>query len=500
MNICRKAICLFVLALICWAKPLIVFGESRVLITSITAPISQNANHDTAIVRPGTVLEYPLTSDMFAWSADQTTAPVTLSQLRQGDITVKYSGVQSRIIEDISLDTTTYNGQTTACVKVEFADELFSVEKREFRAKIYLAADNKRVEVSEITLTGDFENEEITVDSGDDYADLSDGKVLAANDYIANLEIYMGGDVLLYTRVSSGQKYYAAAKNEITDADDAMLTKYPGIETAVRLTVINLKPTGKCVSLKDIGDYHIYDARGAYLGKTSELVSFSPLYYLVGEKIDMSGAATGDPNASADKSLSPFGGTPEEKAAKEAIAGAAEAAAQSGSDTANVSAKNVESISSAELEAMYNAAALAEMKTKYTADTTTANGSVQGRIEINPALAVNLNKDILLGVSTSGTEADRISSIFKRFYSNRLCVIYLSHAGSYGMKVKIAAKINMDNLNMNDVFLYRYDSAANSFKPFPAPEMFIDQNGYLHFDTIYGGGIIVSEGPLSRRV
>ena len=199
------------------------------------------------------------------------------------------------------------------------------------------------------------------------------------------------------------------------------------------------------------------------------------------------------------KPSSPFGGTQEEKAAKEAVADAADEAAQSGSDMASVSAENIESISSAELEAMYKAASLAKMKAIYTADTTNTRGSIEGRIEINPALAVKLNKDIYLGVHTSGAEVNRISSLFKRTYSNQLCVIHLSHRGSYGMKVKIAAKISLDNADPGNIYLYHYDNATNSFKPFAAPEMFVDKNGYLHFDTIYGGDVIVSEYPLNRK-
>jgi len=510
MSIRKIGIYLLIITLLCCALQAPAFAQPTGQITDITARIDKNAQHDVSVIRPGTILEYPLTADMFAWSGTpgQAGDPVTTAQLRQSNITVRHSAAGSQILKEITLSTMQYNGQTTASVRIEFAEELVSVNALPFRLTIFLSIRGTRNAASEITLFGDFENEEVTIDSGTNFASLAGGKVLsvAGSGHIASLEIDMGDGVRLFTRASGGMKYYATARNRITTADNAILARFPDIVTIVRLRTVNVSQAGSRVSLRDIGDYHVYDAAGNYLGRTGELVAFSEVYYLTGERVDMSGLASGNASDSpgagsaANNQQSPFGDTPEESTARAAMASAAAEASTAGSGVATTRTRDLESISPSELVAMFEAASRARMRARYIADTSAIfSTGIQGRIEINPALAVGLNRDILLGVHTQGPGAENTAALFRRHYSNRLSVIHLSHEGSYGMRVRIAARIHMPDADMTNLYFYHYDRDRNRFRRVISPNSSVDQNGFLHFDTIFGGDIIVSEGPLTSQ-
>jgi len=472
-------------------------------VTDITFPIDHYTNYDFSNVQPTSTYEYPLTADMFTWfgAPGGVGEPVTRSQLRNADISVKYSTSQSKVLKDVTLSTTIYNGAKTACVKLEFADEFVSVKSLDFRLTIFLTINSSRNAASSVTINGTFENEEIEIDSSYDYVSLADGQVLKSKDYIAELEIDLGDDVQIFTRVQSDKKYYAKAKNVLLDEDDKMLTKYPKIETAIRIRSVNLKPIGNCVSLRDIGLYHAYTSSGKYLGTTERRLPFSDLYYLASDKITISGADNSDNSGSSGSSVGAISGnTPEEKAAKNEMTGAAEEAITSGSASANVSVKDLEKISTGELQAMFDAASLAKLKAKYTADTMNAAGTAaQGRITLNPALAAKLEGDIMLGVYTGNSHTFETKEYFERHYSNNLGVVYLAHEGSYGMTVSIAARLNTSEMDRKNLYFYCYDKRKNSYMRIANPNYYVDKNGYLHFNTIYGGFIIVSEGPLTKQ-
>jgi hypothetical protein len=342
-------------------------------------------------------------------------------------------------------------------------------------------------------------NEEVGVGFGDTFVSIAGGKVLVAEASIPNLEIDIGG-AQVFARVTGGKRYYASAREGLNDDDGRVVADNPEIKTAVRLETINLVTSGKCVSLRDFGDYHVYGGSGEYLGATDGLVAFSNLYYLAASKIspeDLAGMADGSNSPSArDKPA--FGDSPEEKAAKDDMDAAVQAAAASGTGSANILVRDAISISAAELQAMFEAAAAKGLKAKYTADTTDFSRAViQGRIEINPALAVKLDKDVLLGVYTEVNATQKTLATFEKYYSNPIKVVHLAHEGSFGMTVKISARVSIDGMEPGNLRLYAYDSKNNSVKPISSPKSYMDSNGYLHFTTIYGGDIVISDGPLN---
>jgi len=54
-------------------------------------------------------------------------------------------------------------------------------------------------------------------------------------------------------------------------------------------------------------------------------------------------------------------------------------------------------------------------------------------------------------------------------------------------------------MDRKNLYFYCYDKRKNSYKRIANPNCYVDKNGYLHFNTIYGGYIIVSEGPVTKQ-
>ena len=509
----KITICALIVILLCAAVPIPALASGP--ITAIVSPIDYNVQHDTSSVQPGRVLDFPLTADMFLWAGTPGAAgdPVTLAQLRQNNVTVTHSIRQSQVLEAVTLSTVIYGGQSTAAVRVEFAEEFANVNSREFEITIHLMLGNVRSDDSRITLRGDFENEEVTVSAGDNFVNISDGRVIVARDNISNLEIYLGSGVTIFTRVVSGQRYYANARAGIINADMPMIERHPAIQHAVRLRTAGIVPLFTRVALRDIGNYYVYNASGEFLGRSSELLQFANLFYLSSERLDVrsggfpaqgpgGGTAGGGAAAGSGVMARPsFGDTPRQLAARAGMAEAVRAATSVGSDTARLHVRDVEVISASELQAMFQAASRAGMRAMYVVDTTQSTRSdvIQGRIEINPAFAMGLNTDIYLGVYTSADRTQRTTQFIERHFSNQIRVIQLAHEGSYGMPVQIMANINLGDMNTRNLHLFSYDREANRLTRLRTPNYFVDGSGNLHFSTIYGGYIVVSEGSLTRR-
>jgi len=196
-----------------------------------------------------------------------------------------------------------------------------------------------------------------------------------------------------------------------------------------------------------------------------------------------------------------FGDTPRALAARAGMAEAVREATNIGSNTARLYARDVESISASELQAMFQVASRAGLRARYIVDTTTSprGNTVQGRIEINPALATGLNRDILLGVHTSTNRTQWTTQHFERHFTNQIRIIQLDQQGPYGMPVVISARIDTSGMNVNNLRFYSFDRQSNFSTLIRTPHHSIDANGFLHFNTIYGNYIIVSEGRLVER-
>ena len=124
------------------------------------------------------------------------------------------------------------------------------------------------------------------------------------------------------------------------------------------------------------------------------------------------------------------------------------------------------------------------------------NGVVQSRMYIDPAKYASLTGDIKLGVELS---APSVSTLFDKYFSNNIRIVKFEHTGPFGMAIEVAVKLDLTNMNTENLYFYSYDAATNVYTPIANPMYYIDTNGYLHFTVSNGGHVIISDGPLARK-
>lgn len=161
--------------------------------------------------------------------------------------------------------------------------------------------------------------------------------------------------------------------------------------------------------------------------------------------------------------------------------------------------KNAVSISSSTLKALASSANKAGKEVVIHADTTAADGSIQGRLYVEPGKLTGLTGDLKLGVYTDPTKTGYTKKYFEKWFDNNIiAVVKCEQQGSFGAKLKIAAKVGLPK-DTSKLHFCAYDAKTKKIIGIDT-EYFVDKIGYLHFSTGYGGDIIISDGPLNRRV
>ena len=272
-------------------------------------PIDSYNSPDLYSISPGDKIIYPLTADMFSWSSGTTGAtkgPVTRTQISRAGVRVVASGNNTSAIKNVSIkyqNASVTGNKLTAVVEVEFISPLVSTSSKDFDCNLFLQIKNRQPD-SRIRMQGTMLNKSVSVDSRDDYVNLSGGKILDAKASIRNMDIDLGNGIALVTNVFSGQKYYGYSSTDITPDDDKVLSKYPSVSTVLKLQTVGLKKTGNYVDLTQYSGSYIYNAEGKYLGTGTGYVSYSTVYYLSDK--DLGSSIT---TSSSGGSSKPDGGT-----------------------------------------------------------------------------------------------------------------------------------------------------------------------------------------------
>jgi len=133
---------------------------------------------------------------------------------------------------------------------------------------------------------------------------------------------------------------------------------------------------------------------------------------------------------------------------------------------------------------------------RYSHDTLNGN-NVQVRIFISdPAL---FTKDAMLSAWVQGAAVNKTTAVFERWFANKICVVAFDQQDDWEHPIQAAAKVDLDDMNVENLVFYSYNQETNSFKRIATPEYRIDANGYLHFTTPFAGSIVISEGTLERK-
>ena len=170
-----------------------------------------------------------------------------------------------------------------------------------------------------------------------------------------------------------------------------------------------------------------------------------------------------------------------------ATTNAIEKAVAAGNTSAEVSFRNVGSVSAETLQAIAKQSADNGVKVTVHIDKV-EDQKVISRMYIDPVQASNLTGDINLEVDVSGKNVETVKNIFEKYFSNKMSVINLGQQGSFGMTVGMAVKLDLSEMNLGSLVFYSYDKATNTYSQITNPGAYVDDNGYLHFSTALGGG------------
>jgi hypothetical protein len=180
-------------------------------------------------------------------------------------------------------------------------------------------------------------------------------------------------------------------------------------------------------------------------------------------------------------------------AANNAARLAAQAAREAGAKVACATLRNPGAIS---LQTLLGMSQAAGMPVRLRADSLKPDGkSVDVRISLDPSTAT---KGIDLSASTTSNEALDTGRLFGNCFSNALMAVSLGQKGYFGQRVEIAVKLS-PVLSLDNLLMYSYNKAENSYAQIKNPGAWLDGNGYLHFSTELAGEIIISQGSLQSR-
>lgn len=162
------------------------------------------------------------------------------------------------------------------------------------------------------------------------------------------------------------------------------------------------------------------------------------------------------------------------------------------SSSALLTYKNKTKVSAAALRSADYAARSAEKQLTLRFDTKGADSSVQGRLEVDSSQLRALQTDLNPAVYTEGEKLTTWTKEAAEAAGSKTAVISCGQSGSYGMMVKIAAKL--DGFSAADeISLYRYLPEQQKLVPLETQAR-VDGNGYLHFETDTGGVYAVVSG------
>lgn len=92
-----------------------------------------------------------------------------------------------------------------------------------------------------------------------------------------------------------------------------------------------------------------------------------------------------------------------------------------------------------------------------------------------------------------------IQSLFEKHFTNHLNTVTFKQSKNFGFPVEVAVKMDFSGFDTKNLHIYHYDRVKNVYTLLADTNYFIDKDNFLHFTTISGGDIIISDGLLSRK-
>lgn len=482
-------------------------------IETMTTAIDLNNSPSLSPVKPGRVVYMPLTTDMFTWASGSSGSRyenVTLNQANRSRLRVVVTGRNSNLIKSTEI----VNRNGGANVAITFADPFVSTSSRDFDLNLFMYVGSRRQADSKTPFVGTLENGKQTLSSYDDYVDVTDDKVFTTTSSIRNLQVYSatGPGVTLTVNAYTNRAYYLSVDNSIYSDDEKVLNKYRDITDVIRLYQVNMSTSGRYVTLSSYGTSYVYNANGDYIGTTNKALPFSSVYYIsaknlgskitgtAGGDVGSGGGDTGTDSGGSDggTSTTPPTGTINSNDMANPASKAITNAKNSGAKTAVVTFRNNQAIEFDAIRYLGTSAKNSGLGSVIYGDTTSGT-AVVGRLYLYPANAGKLTGSVKLGVNTSNSTAKKTMNTFNKSFKNNIAVVSFDQDGTFGMPVHVAAKTDISKLNKQNLYFYSYNRAQNMYYRISKPSAWVDDAGYLRFNTTLAGDIIISDGPLTLK-
>jgi len=120
------------------------------------------------------------------------------------------------------------------------------------------------------------------------------------------------------------------------------------------------------------------------------------------------------------------------------------------------------------------------------------NDEVTARLLMNPYLMSVSSGEMKLTIDISDKTNKAVREKFEKQFGQPVAVMKTAQTGSFGMPVVIAGKLNLGQMDKNNLYAYVYDPGANKCSQIADPLCSVDDKGFVFLTSKTGGYIIIT--------
>lgn len=100
------------------------------------------------------------------------------------------------------------------------------------------------------------------------------------------------------------------------------------------------------------------------------------------------------------------------------------------------------------------------------------------------------------GVITTAYADDYLAEYFEEKFGNKFAIVDFVQEGSFGTTVKVTAKVDLKNLNKDNLRFYSFNRVTNKYAEVENTNYSVDSKGYLVFYTDRGNTMLITDKKL----
>lgn len=121
------------------------------------------------------------------------------------------------------------------------------------------------------------------------------------------------------------------------------------------------------------------------------------------------------------------------------------------------------------------------------------------QFQIDPLKLTTLPKNLDFSLWTDSRACKRVEKSFEKYFTNSFVTLQTGQEGSFGFQADIAVKLDLSNLKVDSLRVYRYNETANSYQYLPDAFPYRDQNGFLHLSLKEGGMFLITDKEWEKK-